>query len=157
MWSNQPVILHYLHVCMYVNPVGKKGIIGWKIHFLRYSTGESGMIVELFSQRLFIKILFCRPTISISRFRITTYFTGNFPEISRKFFGNFPENSWPPTYPPYLPPISFTHTQPPKPWTHPELQIQFSQMHIFCWIMPFFPTGFKYKYQHQLLNEHKKN
>ena len=72
---------------MYVSAVGNKRTFGSKLHFLNYSTGELGMIVELFSRRPFIKILFCHVTIWISRFRITTHFTGNFPEISQKFPG----------------------------------------------------------------------
>ena len=72
-------------------PVGKRCLIVWKLHFLRYtknlySTDESGMIVELFSRRLFIKILICLSTISIFRFRITVHFIGNLP---RNFSKNF--------------------------------------------------------------------
>ena len=83
----------------------------------RYSTGESGMIVELFSRRPFIKILFCRFKILIFRFLIITYFTENFTEISQKFLRNFSENSYPPptplTYPPYHPPRPNTHNPEP--------------------------------------------
>ena len=57
----------------------------FKLPFLKYLTGESGMIVELFSHRSFIKILFCRVTIWVSRFRITEHFIGNFQKFSGKF------------------------------------------------------------------------
>ena len=102
------------------------------------------MIVGLFSDKSFIKILFCRFTISISRFRITTHFPGNLPEFSRKFFGNFSENSYFPTYPPYPPPIPLTPTQPPDTRTHSELQTQFSRKFVFPPMTRFFPTGFTY-------------
>ena len=113
-----------------------------KITFLIYSTDELGMISELFSLRSFIKILFSHLTISISRFRITIYF----PEISAKFpvnfFENFPENSHIPTYITYTHPIPLTHTQYLKLWTHSELQIHFSQKHIFSAFWRLFPTPF---------------
>ena len=94
--------------------VGNKRENAFKLPFLRYSTGGSGMIIELFSHRPFIEILFCRLTMWISRFRITEHFPGNFREISAKIFENFSENSYTPTYPPYPPPMSLTHTQYPK-------------------------------------------
>ena len=88
-----------------MSAVGNKRTFESKLHFLSYSTGELGMIVELFSRRPFIKMLFCHVTIWISRFRITTHFTGNFPEISPKIFENFSENS-------------YTHHLPPSPTPH---------------------------------------
>ena len=83
--------------------VGNKRRNASKFVFLRYSTGVSGIIVELFSRRPYIKISFCRFTISISRFRIpgiSRKYPGNFSEISRKF---------------HLP----SHPPPPTPLTHP--------------------------------------
>ena len=92
--------------------VGKKRVIWLKLHFLRYLTGGFSMIVGLFSHRPFIKILFCRFTISISRFRITTHFTENFPKISQKFLGKF--------LLPHLPPLPTPHpTHPHPPPTSP--------------------------------------
>ena len=73
------------------------------------------MIVGLFSHRPFIKIFFCRFAISISRFRITTHFPGNFPEISPKIFGNFSENS----YTHHLPPSPTPHITHPHPIPEP--------------------------------------
>ena len=93
--------------------VGNKCWNTFKLPFLRYSTGGSGMIVELFSHRPFIKILFCRSTIWISRFRITEHFPGNFREISANFFGNFSENSYIPLLPPSpTPHITYPHPTP---------------------------------------------
>ena len=132
----------------YMKGVGNKRRNEFKLPFLRYSTGESGMILELFSHRPFIKTLFCRLTIWISRFRITEYFIGNFLEISRKFSGNFSENSYTPTYPPYPPPTPLTHTQHPKLWTHSELQIHFSQKHNLNAFARLFPTPFTCIYIH---------
>ena len=129
-----------------MNLVGKKHIIEWKIYFLtcRCSTDESGVIVELFSRRLFIKILFCCTTILISRFRITKYFS----EILLKFFKilikisrKFP--AYLPT-PPHPSPISPTPTHPPHPWTHLELQTWFSRQFVFSQIYRVFPTPFIY-------------
>ena len=37
------------YVCMYMSPVGKKRRNESKLHFLRYSTGGSGMISGSFS------------------------------------------------------------------------------------------------------------
>ena len=100
-----------LHVILYLKGVGNKAQNASKMSFLRYSTGESDMIVELFSRRPFIKILFSHLTISISRFRIienfseiSRKFSGNFPEISRKFLGNLPDPHPPPTTHPPCPP-----------------------------------------------------
>ena len=53
--------------------------------FLRYSTNELSMISGLFFCNPFVKILIFQFTISISRFRITEYFS----EIFRKFLGKF--------------------------------------------------------------------
>ena len=88
---------------IYMSAVGNKRHFGSKLYFLSYSTGESGMIVELFSRRLFIKILFCRPTILIFRFRITEYFIKNF----RKFQKIPTPPPTPLTHPPY-------HSPPPN-------------------------------------------
>ena len=102
-----------------MNPVGKKRVIGRKLHFLRYLTGGFSMIVGLFSHRSLIKILFCRFTISISRFRITTHFTGNLPKIYRKFLRNFSEISRKFLLP-HLPPLPTPHpTHPHPPPTSP--------------------------------------
>ena len=87
----------------HVKGVGNKRRNASKLPFLRYSTGESGMIVELFSHRPFIEILFSRFKIWVSRFRITDHFQ----EISAKFPGNFPEIS------------RKIPTPPPTPLTHP--------------------------------------
>ena len=95
--------------------MGNKRTFGSKLYFLSYSTGELGMIVELFSRRPFIKILFCHVTIWISRFRITTHFPGNFPKISPKIFGNFSENS----YTHHLPPSPTPHITHPHPIPEP--------------------------------------
>ena len=122
----------------------KKHIFWSKMKYLRYSTDELGMISVLFSRIPFIKILFYHLTILISRFRITMYFLGNFPEISPKFSEKFRENSRYPTYTPYPPPMLCTHTQYPKPWTHSELQIQFSRNSIFGQKVRFFSDPFKY-------------
>ena len=93
--------------------VGNKRRNASKLPFLRYSTGGSGMIVELFSHRPFIEILFCRLTIWISRFLITEHFPGNFREISAKFFENFPEISYIPLLPPSpTPHITYPHPTP---------------------------------------------
>ena len=73
--------------------VGNKRQNALKITFLRYLTGELGMISELFSRRSFIKILFSYLTISISRFRITIYFSeisAKFPKNFQKFSGKLP-------------------------------------------------------------------
>ena len=105
--------------------VGKKLNFEVKLHFLRYLTGGFNMIVGSFSCYPFVKILICRFTISISRFRITIHFTGNFPEISPKFFRIFSENSYFPTYPPYISPIPLTPTHLPPTRTPPELQTDF--------------------------------
>ena len=130
--------------------MGNKSTIRWRLSFLWYSTGESGMIVRLFSCKPFIKFLFCRYAISFSRFRITVHFPGNFPEIS----GNLPEISWSPTYPPYPPPILYTHTQYPKPWSHSELQIHFSQKHNISLIVEVFPTTFIWLFEFLIIYEH---
>ena len=122
--------------------VGNKRRNVSKLIFLRYSTGESGMIVGLFSHRPFIKILFCRLTIWISRFRITEHFTGNLLEIFRKFSENSSENSYVITYPPYPPPMPLTYTQHPKLWTQSELHIHFSQKHNLNLFWCLFPTPF---------------
>ena len=91
--------------------VGKRCIIGWKIHFLRYSIGELRMISGLFFCKPFVKILIFRFTKSISRFRITRNFTGNFPrnfpKIFRKFLGKF--------LTPHLPPLPTPHIIHPHP------------------------------------------
>ena len=95
-----------------MKPVGKKRVIGWKLHFLRYLTGELSMIWGLFFCKNFVKILISRFTRSISRFLITTHFFGNFPEIFRKFFENLSEISCMSTYPPHLP-LHIIHSHPP--------------------------------------------
>lgn len=104
---NKNTIVSRIYRLRNMKGVGNKRQNTLKLPFLRYSTGQSGMTVELFSRRSFIKILFSLLTISISRFRIT----GTFPEIYRKFLENF----LPPTYTLTHPPISPTHIQPPKP------------------------------------------
>ena len=103
-----PTLIHWRYQVptytqdIYVKGVGNKCWNAWKITFLRYSTGELGMISELFSRRPFIKILFSHLTISISRFRIIIYFR-KFPRNFREiFFKNFPGN-------PTFTPISLTH------------------------------------------------
>ena len=100
------------------------------------------MISELFSRRPFIKILFSHLTISISRFRIIIYFSEIFAKFSQKIFKIFPGKSYIHTYTTYPPPISLTHTQYIKLWTHSELQIHFSQKHIFSAFQRLFPTPF---------------
>ena len=114
-----------------------KGVVNkrwnsFKLPFLRYSTGESGMIVKLFSHRPFIKILFCRLTIWISRFPKIL------PEISYRFFRIFLKIS---RKIPTPPPITLTHT---PHTTHPHpilpqtvnplrtLNSLFSKTHFDC-------------------------
>ena len=109
--------------------LGKKRHFGSKMDFLRYSTGELGMISGLFSRRPFIKILFSHFTKLISRFRIIHIFREISAKFSRKFSKIFGENSWSPPNPPHPFPKLFTHTQPPKPWTHSELQIRIMITH----------------------------
>ena len=97
--------------------VGNKRRNAFKLSFLRCSTYESGMIVELFSDRPFIKILFSRFTISFSRFRITMILpeiSRKFPENSRKILGNFPEFSLPLIHQ-YSPTPHLIHPQSPNP------------------------------------------
>ena len=103
--------------CMiyHVKGVVKKRIFWQKLTFLRYSTSESGMIVEFFSCRSYIEILFSRPAIRFSRFRIPRTFReisrkipGNFSENSRKFPGNFPTPTHHPPTHPYPYPTSST-------------------------------------------------
>ena len=122
--------------------VGYKRHFRVKLPFLRYSTDGSGMIVELFSRRPFIKILFYRFTILVSHFLITIYFTGNFPEIFRNFFRNFSKISY--TSPIYLThtPIPLTPTPTPHIRTHSELQTPFSQYSIFGPKYRFFSNPF---------------
>ena len=55
-------------------------------------------------------------------------FTRNFPKFSLKFFGKFPI----PHHPRIHPPMLYTHTQPPTPWTHLELQLRFSRKYKSC-------------------------
>ena len=104
----------------YLKGVIKKHIFWWKLTFLRYSTSESGMIVEFFSCRPYIEILFSRPTIRFPVFgspENSGKFLGNFSEISRKFPENFPT----PTHHP-SPIPTHTPSHPPLiPSTPPEL------------------------------------
>ena len=80
-------LLIHIHIIIKLKGVENKRVNAFKLIFLRYSTGESGMIVELFSHRPFMKILFCRITMWISRFRITEHFMKY-----RKFSRNLSEN-----------------------------------------------------------------
>ena len=136
-------MIYCIGFLLYMKGVGNKCRNAWNITFLRYLTDGLGMISGLFYRRPFIKMLISHLAISISRFRITTYF----PEISAKFpenfFKNFPGKFYFHIYIPYPPPISHTHTQYPKPWTHSELQIHFSQNIIFSVFTHLFPTPFK--------------
>ena len=120
--------------------------------FLRCVTGEISVISELFSFKSFVKILIFRFTISIYRFRITLYFTGNLPGIYQKTFGNFSENPYTPTYKSYPSPISPNPTHLPHPWTHPELQTQFSQKYKNCWKYRFLPNTFICSWNIQVLH-----
>ena len=121
---------------------GKKRALGWFLHFCRYLTGELSMISGLFFWRPFVKILIFRFTNSISRFRITLHFIGNFPEISRNFLENFSENFRSHIIPRIHPPILYTHTQPPTPWTHLEPQLRFSRKYKSCATVRFLPWTF---------------
>ena len=114
-----------------------------KLTFLRYSTGESGMIVGSFWWRPYIKILFCRYALSYWSSRssstspveipenpgnlseITGKFHGKSPsrEISQKILGNFPTTT--------------THIIPPPVGV--ELQNQFSRNDILDIIHGFYP------------------
>ena len=122
------------------------------MHFLRYSTGELGMISELIFCRPIVKILIYHFTISIlvigpfpeisGKFRGNIRnFPGNFPEISQ----NFPHPPYPPPYPTY--PSLPTHPLPlpihPLP-PYPQLQVDLSRECVFCAIPPFFPPPFIY-------------
>ena len=79
-----------------------------------------------------------------------------FPRNFRNFFQKFSVKFYFHIYIPYPPPISHTHTQYPKPWTHSELQIHFSQNVIFSAFARLFPTPFMYVqfYQWQITHEY---
>ena len=130
--------LHNTHIT-HLKVQGKKRALGRFLHFFRYLTGELSMISGLFFWRPFVKIFIFRFTNSISRFRITLHFTGNFPEISRNFLQKFSENSRSHIIPRIHPPILYTHTQPPTPWTHLELQLRFSRKYKNCASARFLP------------------
>ena len=118
--------------------------------FLRYPTGESGMVVELFSRRPYIKILFCRFTIYHFPFSEPRKFLGKFPEISWKFLGKLPEISrkiplppiYPPIYPPYPSPHLIYNIHPPSPLTPPYIPNPFSRKCKSNVFRRFFPTTF---------------
>ena len=125
--------------------VGYKRHFEVKMEFLRYSTGELGVISGLFSRRPFIKIYFFHFTILISRFRITEYFPRNFPENFRKFSGKF--------LTPHLPPVptppcysTTTNTLNPEPTQNLKcvfLQIPFLLQSDVYYLLP--PSPAKYQ------------
>ena len=134
-----------IHILIHITDlkgVGNKRRNAWNITFLRYLTDGLGMISGLFSRRPFIKIFISHLTISISRFRITTYFSEIFAKFPEFFFKILFWKSYFHIYITYPPPTSHTHTQHPKPWTHPELQIHFSRNVIFSAFSRLFPTPF---------------
>ena len=91
--------------------VGKKDILLSKLHFLRYSTGESDMILEFIFCRPIIKILIYHFTISYLVIGPFSEISGIFQEISRKFLRIFPI---PHTHPPTL----CTHPYPSTPYPY---------------------------------------
>ena len=137
--------------------LGNKRQSGVKLHFLRYSTGESGMISGFQFCRPFVKILISRFKISLFPFQEPRKipgkfrkFSANFPKIFRKFIGIFPTPTPTlPTHPPYPPPIRFTSI----PLPHTELQVHFSRFFVFPQNARLFPTPFNYLLSdYQLLN-----
>ena len=128
--------------------VGKKGILLPKLHFLRYSTGESDMILEFIFCRPIIKILIYHFTISYLVIGPFSEISGKFPEFPRKFPGNFSEFSpFPiPTPLPYVP--IPTHPSPTHIYSDitplPQLQFDFSPLCNLRQSMPFFPNPFIY-------------
>ena len=95
--------------------VGKTCTFLSKLHFIWYSTSESMMIMELFSNKSYMKILFSRFIISFFPFSDLQKFFKNFTEISQNFHGKFLKNfgkfiNHSPTHPPYTSHIPITHT-----------------------------------------------
>ena len=121
------------------------------LSFLRYSTSESVMIMELFPYKPYMKILFSHFIISFFPFSDLRKFSRDFTEISQNFhenFWKFSENSLiihPPTLHINHPNHSYNHPHHPNIHTHhPQLQHQFSLFFVFNRSVHVFPTTFTY-------------
>ena len=87
----------------------------FKLSFLIYSTGESGMIVELFSHRPFIKYILSSHNMGFPFSDHRTFYR----KFPRNFRENFQKFLWK-SLQPHLPPLPIPHTTQPHPTSNCE-------------------------------------